>query len=76
MTTNVMGIHWKHLAEALPMSIKAGAINRTIDYLIDEFHKMIIITELLIIDYLISVSVILPYLPLVFRHLNSLTHFI
>ena len=34
---------------------------------------MIIITDLLIIDHLISVSVTLPYLPLVFRHLNNFT---
>ena len=37
---------------------------------------MIIITDLLIIDHLISVSVTLPFLPLVFRHLNSLPYFI
>ena len=37
---------------------------------------MIIITDLLIIDHLISVSVSLPYLPLVLRHLNSLPYFI
>ena len=37
---------------------------------------MIIITDLLKIDHLISVFVSLPYLPLVFRHLNSLEYFI
>ena len=37
---------------------------------------MIIVTDVLIIDHLISVSVTLPYLPLVFRHLNSLPYFI
>ena len=52
------------------MTIKADTINQIIDYLIDKFHKMIIITDLLIIDHLISVSVTLPYLPLVSRHLN------
>ena len=35
---------------------------------------MIIITDLLIIDHLIFVSVTLPYLPLIFRHLNSLPY--
>ena len=35
---------------------------------------MIIITDLLIIDHLISVFVTLTYLPLVFRHLNSLPY--
>ena len=34
---------------------------------------MIIFTDLLLIDHLISVPVTLPYLALVFRHLNSLT---
>ena len=33
---------------------------------------MIIVANLLIIDHLISVSITLLYLPLVFRHLNSL----
>ena len=33
---------------------------------------MIIITDLQIVDHLISVFVTLPYLPLVFRHLDSL----
>ena len=37
---------------------------------------MIIITDLLIIDHLISVFVTLPYLPLVFRHINSLPYVI
>ena len=37
---------------------------------------MIIITDLLINDHLISVFVTLPYLPLVLRHLNSLPYFI
>ena len=37
---------------------------------------MIDFTDLLIIDHLISVSVTLPYLPLVFGHLNSLPYFI
>ena len=37
---------------------------------------MIIITDLQIIDHLISVFVTLLYLPLVFRHLNSLPYFI
>ena len=37
---------------------------------------MVIITDLLIIDYLISVLVTLPYLPLVFKHLNPLPYFI
>ena len=37
---------------------------------------MIIITDLLIIDHLISVFATLPYLPLVFRHLNSLPYII
>ena len=37
---------------------------------------MIIITDLLIIDHLISVFVTLAYLPLVFRHLNSLPYII
>ena len=32
---------------------------------------MTIITDLLIIDHLISVFVTLPYLPLVFRHLTT-----
>ena len=36
---------------------------------------MIIITDLLIIDHLISVSVTLPYSPLLFRYLNSLPYF-
>ena len=36
---------------------------------------MIIITDLLIIDHLISVSVTSPYLPLVFRYLTSLPYF-
>ena len=36
---------------------------------------MIIVTDLLIIDHIISVSVTLPYLPLVFIHLNSLPYF-
>ena len=36
---------------------------------------MAIITDLLIIDHLISAFVTLPYLPLVFRHLNSLSYF-
>ena len=35
---------------------------------------MIIITDFLMIDHLISLSVTLPYLPLVFRHLNSLPY--
>ena len=35
---------------------------------------MIIVTDVLIIDHLISVT--LPYLPLVFRCLNSLPYFI
>ena len=56
--------------------IKANTINRIIDKLIDKFHKMIFVTDVLIIDHLISVSVTLPYLPLVFRHLNSLPYFI
>ena len=38
-------------------------------------QKMIIITDLLIINHLISVSVVLLYLALVFRHLNSLAFF-
>ena len=33
-----------------------------------------IVTDLLIIDYLISVSLTLSYLPLVFRHLNFLPY--
>ena len=37
---------------------------------------MIIITDLLIIDHLISVSVTLLYLPFIFRHLNSIPYFI
>ena len=37
---------------------------------------MIIITDLLTIDHLISVFVTLPYLLLVFRHLNSLPYII
>ena len=37
---------------------------------------MIIITDLLIIDHFISVSVTSPYLPFVFRHLNSLPYLI
>ena len=36
---------------------------------------MIIVTDLLIIDHLIFVSITLPYLPLVCRHLNSLPYF-
>ena len=47
----------------LKVSTKASTINRINDKLIDVFHN---------IDHLISVSVTLPYLPLVFRHLNSL----
>ena len=34
--------------------------------------KMIIITNLLLVDHLISMPVTLPYLSLVFIHLNSL----
>ena len=37
---------------------------------------MIIVTDLLIIDYLISVSVTLQYLPLVVKHLNALPYII
>ena len=37
---------------------------------------MIDVTDLLIIDHLISVSLTLPYLPLVFRHLNCSLKFI
>ena len=37
---------------------------------------MIIIADLLIIDHLIYVFVTLPYLFLVFRHLNSVPYFI
>ena len=37
---------------------------------------MIIVTDLLIIDRLISVFATLLYLPLVFRHLNSLPYLI
>ena len=37
---------------------------------------MIIVTDLLIIDHLISVSLILPYLLLVLRHLSSLPYLI
>ena len=36
---------------------------------------MIIITDLIVIDHLISVSVTLPYLLSIFRHLNSLPYF-
>ena len=32
----------------------------------------VMVTDLLIIDHLISVSLTLPFLPLVFRHHNSL----
>ena len=35
---------------------------------------MITITDLLIIDHLNSVSVTLPYLPLVFRHLLTIIY--
>ena len=37
---------------------------------------MIIITDLQIIDHLISVFVTLTYLPLLFRHLNFLQYLI
>ena len=37
---------------------------------------MIIVTDLLIICHLISVSLSLPYLPLVFRHFNPLPYLI
>ena len=37
---------------------------------------MIIVTDLLVIDHLISVPFTLPYLPLEFRHLNYLSYFI
>ena len=47
-------------------------LNRIIDYLIDKYHKTIIVTDLLIIDHFISVSVTLAYLPLVFKHIYSL----
>ena len=40
------------------------------------FAEMIIITNLLIIDHLISVVVTLLYLPLVFSHLDFLPYLI
>ena len=49
---------------------KAGTIN---NWSINS-TKMIIVTDLLIINPLISVPLTLPYLPSVFRHLNSLPH--
>ena len=52
----------------------APFIGKSINWLINSI-KMIIITDL-IIDHLISVFVTLPYLPLVFRHLNSLPYII
>ena len=55
---------------------KAGTTNRIIDQLIDKFQKKIIVTDLIIIIHLISVSLTLPYLPLVFRHLNCLPYLI
>ena len=45
-------------------NIKPGTINR------------IIISDWLIINHLISLYVTLSYLPLLFRHLNSLPYFI
>ena len=39
-----------------------------------KFRKMIIVTDLLIIDHLISLS--LTFFLLVFRHLNSLPYLI
>ena len=58
------------------VNTKAGTNNQKIDLLIDKFLKNIIVTDLLIIDHLISTSVTLLYLPLVFRHLNYLPYFI
>ena len=48
------------------VSCKAGTINWIINLLIDKLKKMII-TNLLIIDHLISVPVILPYLSLALK---------
>ena len=56
------------------VSCKAGTINWIINLLIDKLKKMII-TNLLIIDHLISVPVILPYLSLALKTSKLLTIF-
>ena len=58
------------------IDIRAGTINRIIDELIDKFHKNDYHYRFANNRSLISAFVTLPYLPLVFRHLNSLSYFI
>ena len=43
------------------VSSKAGTINRIIDNISINSTKMVIVTDVLIIDHFISVSVTLPY---------------
>ena len=50
-------------------------IRQSIYYSINS-TETIIFLDLLVIDHLISASVTLAYLPLLFKHLNSLPYFI
>ena len=77
---------FQHICVSLDVNFNESLTNDVISFeqlgpdnrlMNDKFHKkMIIITDLLIIDHLISVFVTLTYLPLVFRYLNSLPYLI